>query len=157
MVYNKSKGSDYMNYIKETVNILGNMNSLKMAERNIKLRIKEIRSEMSSTKAIEISDMPKGSGIGLPDDKICNLIFEEKELIKRLRETSKKISLLQKLLDGLSDDEKLILDKAYGENSELKTDADIAKELNMSRRCYIDKKKRVTKKLAVQLWGIVAI
>ncbi|WP_394899463.1 DUF1492 domain-containing protein [Clostridium paraputrificum] len=146
-----------MNYIKETVNILGNMNSLKMAERNIKLRIKEVRSEMSSTKAIEISDMPKGSGTGLPDDKICNLIFEEKELIKRLRETSKKISLLQRLLDGLSDDEKLILDKAYGEDSELKTDADIAKELNMSRRCYIDKKKRVTKKLAVQLWGIVAI
>lgn len=146
-----------MNYIKETVNILKNMDSLKMAERNIELRLKEVRSAMHCTKSIEISDMPKGSSASLPDDRICNLIFEEKELIKRLEETKNKTILMQQLLDGLTDDEKIILDKAYGEDSEYKTDTDIAKELNISRRGYIDKKKNAIKKLAIQLWGIVAI
>lgn len=146
-----------MNYIKETVNILKNMENLKKAEENLKLRILEVRSEMKSTKSVIISDMPHGSGSGLPDDKVCNLIFQEKQLLKNLKETKIKLDKMDKLLNKLTDEEKEILIKSYGEDSELKTDADIAKELKISRRTYIDKKKKVVTKLAIQLWGIVVI
>lgn len=145
-----------MNYIKETVNILKNMENLKKAEENLKYQIIEVRSELKSTKSLIITDMPKGSSSS-PDDRTCNLIFKEKQLLKNLKETQIKIAKVNKLFKGLSEEERLLLEKVYGEDSELKTDTDIAKELGISRVTLSNKKSRVTKKLAIQLWGIASL
>ncbi|WP_368244110.1 hypothetical protein [Clostridium tertium] len=145
-----------MNYIKETVNILKNMENLKKAEENLKYQIIEVRSDLKSTKSLIITDMPQG-GSGSPDDRICNLIFKEKQLLKNLKETQIKISKVNKLLEGLSEEDKLLLEKVYCEDSELKTDTDLAKELGISRATLSNKKSRVTKKLAIQLWGIATL
>lgn len=145
-----------MNYIKETVNILKNMENLRKAEENLKYQIIEVRSDLKSTKSLIITDMPQGSS-GSPDDRTCNLIFKEKQLLKNLKETQIKISKVNKLLEGLSQEDKLLLEKVYGEESELKTDTDIAKELGVSRATLSNKKSRVTKKLAIQLWGIATL
>lgn len=145
-----------MNYIKETVNILKNMENLKKAEENLKYQIIEVRSDLKSTKSLIITDMPQGSS-GSPDDRTCNLIFKEKQLLKNLKETQIKIAKVNRLFEGLSEEEKLLLEKVYGEESELKTDTDIAKELGISRVTLSNKKNRVTKKLAIQLWGIATV
>lgn len=145
-----------MNYIKETVNILKNMENLKKAEENLKYQIIEVRSDLKSTKSLIITDMPQGSSDS-PDDRTCNLIFREKQLLKNLKETQIKISKVNRLFEGLSEEEKLLLEKVYGEESELKTDTDIAKELGISRATLSNKKNRVTKKLAIQLWGIATL
>lgn len=145
-----------MNYIKETVNILKNMENLKKAEENLKYQIIEVRSDLKSTKSSIITDMPQGGSCS-HDDRTCNLIFKEKQLLKNLKETQIKISKVNKLFEGLSEEEKLLLEKVYGEESELKTDTDIAKELGISRATLSNKKNRVTKKLAIQLWGIATL
>lgn len=146
-----------MNYIKETVNILKNMENLKKAEENLKYQIIEVRSDLKSTKSLIITDMPQGGSGSSPDDRTCNLIFKEKQLLKNLKETQIKISKINRLFEGLSEEEKLLLEKVYGEESEFKTDTDIAKELGISRATLSNKKNRVTKKLAIQLWGIATL
>lgn len=146
-----------MDYIKETVNILKNLESLKKAEENLILRYKESKENLTSVKALNMSGMPNGSGGSIPDDRVCNLLFEQREILLNLKKTRQKLEKMKMLLEGLTEEEKSILEKSYGEDSELKTDSDIAQELQMSRRTYLDKKKKTTKKLAIQLWGIASL
>lgn len=146
-----------MNYIKETVNILKNLNNLKRAEENLILRLKECRENLTSVKAITISDMPSGSRINPPDEGVCNLLFEEKMLITNLKKTKASIKKIEKLKAGLTEEELRILELAYAEKYENLTDEAKAKKLNISRRTFITKKSQVTKKFAMQLWGIAVI
>ena len=146
-----------MDYIKETVNILKNLESLKKAEENLILRYKESKENLTSVKALNMSGMPTGSGGSIPDDRTCNLLFEQREILLNLKKTRKKLEKMKLLLEGLTEEEKSILDKSYSNDAELKNDSDIAAELKMSRRTYLEKKKKTTKKLAIQLWGIASL
>lgn len=142
-----------MNYIRETVEIIKNLDNLRQAEINLKIQIEEVRENLKGYKEINCSGMPGGSA-GAPDDRICNLIYQEGILVKNYKNTKSAIKSVEKLLKGLKNDEKELLISVYCDN---KTDTEIAENFKISRRTLITKKKEITRKLAIQLFGIASL
>ncbi|MGL5330770.1 MAG: sigma factor-like helix-turn-helix DNA-binding protein [Peptostreptococcaceae bacterium] len=141
-----------MNYISETVTVIKNYNNIKIAQENLKDKLRDINTKLEGYKGISYGDI-HGSGAGT-NDKILNLMFEQNKTLEAYRENDKSLKKLNKLLLGLSQDEKEVILNAYIQD---KTDTEIASSMNISRKTLNDKKRKAIKKLAVQYWGIKAI
>lgn len=143
-----------MDYIRETVNVIRNYDNIEKSIENLQYKLEDNKYKLQGYKETVISDMPKGSGASEPDDGLCNLLYEQKVLEDNLRSTKKQYANINKLLNGLADDEKKLIVKAYCSEQ---TDTDIANDLNISRQALYTKKRKLIKKLAIQLWGINAL
>lgn len=141
-----------MNYISEIIIIIKNYNNLKIAQENLKDKLRDINTKLEGYKSINYGNI-HGSGAGA-NDKILNLLFEKNKTLEAYKENKITLNKLNKIFSGLSQDEKEVLLHAYIED---KTDTEIAKELDISRKTLNDKKRKAIKKLAVQYWGIKAI
>lgn len=142
-----------MNYITEAIEYLTHYKDLDIANDNIELRIKEVESELEGCKGAVYSDMPKGSK-AMPDDRICNLIFQ-KDRLKELHEENKlKLSQLENMFNKLEDEYRDILKLSYVER---KNEMSILDELSMSRATYYRLRTKAIKSFAIQLFGIAAI
>ncbi len=142
-----------MNYITEAIEYLTHYKELDIANDNIKLRIKEVEGELESCKGAIYSDMPKGSKT-MPDDRICNLIFQRDRLKEIQEENKLKLNTIESMFNKLEDEYKNILTISYVER---KNEMAILDELNMSRATYYRIRSKAIKSFAIQLFGIVAI
>lgn len=139
-----------MNYITETILIIKNYNNIKIAQNNLRDKIREIDTKLEGYTGITYGSIHSTTD----NDKYLNLIFEKEVVTKAFEKNSITIKKIDKMLKGITREEKFILVNAYIDN---KSDTQIAKDLNISRKTLNDKKRKAVKKLAIQLWGIAAL
>ncbi|QLY82247.1 sigma-70 family RNA polymerase sigma factor [Clostridium intestinale] len=144
-----------MNYIHEAKEFLRHYKDIKIANENLRYKIKELNSRLGEVKSMTISDMPKGGGGELPDDKLCNIVFERDKNIEALQKNSLTLTKATTILNKLDEESRKVLILSFIEDD--KTDTEIARELKITRPTLNEKRKKALKKFSIQLYGIKAI
>jgi DNA-directed RNA polymerase specialized sigma subunit len=144
-----------MDYKREAEERLNNYDNLKISLDNLGIRIRELKSELESIKAMSYSDMPKGGGKGQPDDAVVNKMFELQVARNNYSETRKEVNKIETIISRLPEYEQKLIKAYYLEG--LRGDS-LLKETNCAndRQLYRDKAKAI-KTLAIQLFGIKVI
>ncbi|ERK31568.1 sigma factor-like helix-turn-helix DNA-binding protein [Clostridium intestinale] len=144
-----------MNYIHEAKEFLRHYKDLKIANENLRYKITELNSKLSEIKSMQITDMPHGGGGELPDDKLCNIVFERDKNIEALQKNSLILTRSTAILNKLEEEYRKVLILSFIENE--RTDTEIARELNVTRPTLNDKRRKALKKFSIQLYGIKAV
>lgn len=140
-----------MDYVREAREFLYNYRDYKIANDNLRDRLRKLDNELEGYKPINYSDMPHGSNGDNPDDKLCNLIFFRDRTKEQLELNIEQLESFENILSNLKEEYRIILLKSYVEEL---PETIILKDINMSRRTYFREKGKAIRSLARQLFGI---
>lgn len=143
-----------MDYIRDAIDYVMNFENLKQSLENLKCKIIESQIELKTVKELIYSDMPQGSRIGEPDDKIINLMYTIEKSKEEYRITKRKVDGIQKVIDNLPERDKKIIESYYIEG--LRGES-LLKELQCSEREMFREKRRAIRVLAINIHGINVI
>jgi DNA-directed RNA polymerase specialized sigma subunit len=149
--FKKRKGQN-MNFLYETQERLTNYEDCKHANLNLKNRLSQLNQELEGYKPIIMSDMPSGGGSVEPDDRICNLIYERDRTKEMLEKNTNQLKNFDIAFNQLPEEDRKILTMAFIKQVDEST---IVKNLNVSRNTYFRERKKVLKRFARKLHGIV--
>lgn len=140
-----------MDYVREAIEYLRSYNDLEKALKNLNEEILKLNTDLKCVKEIDYSGMPHGSGNETPDDMLVNKLYRKQKAIEEYGQTKKAIGRIDKVLEGLSEDESRVLKMWFIDNARRD---DIAEALHCSEPNAYRIKNRAIRKLAIQLFGI---
>lgn len=145
-----------MNYIDDAVEYLKNYENLQRALENLEMDIRELKAEINAGQlnAVQYSDMPKGNGPLLQDDKLINKMYKLQVKKKEYIITKKTIEKMDKAIANLPEVDQKILRAWYIDGLR---DETAYKHTGCSERNFYRCKNQALKTFSIQLHGISAI
>ena len=121
------------------VNDLQRLNRWKFSVVQMESELETLTAEYASIKATNFNKMPSESGGNLQEEKLITAIAKKDELTAKLEFTRKKVADLERLLDQLTDDERIIVERMVI-NQERRAADNLADELGYEPRQIFNKR-----------------
>ena len=141
-----------MNWKKEAVSDLRNYLYRKQSLENITEKIKALRYELEGVKAVKIDPTPGGGNH--MEDKRVNTICEIERLKLAYQATKKLVDIIERSLDLLSEQERIVLQLFYIERPRNYIE-ELSKQLNMEQANIYRVKDTALNKFTVLMYGIM--
>lgn len=142
-----------MNYRKWLIEDLQNLNRQRFAIGQLESELETVEAEFSAIKASNYDKMPSGSGDNVQEEKLLTAIAKKDELEKRLEFTRMSVKDLDRLLNQLPDDERIIIERSVINNEKYAAET-LADELGYERRWIYKKKSDALMHLAQLRYGV---
>lgn len=134
------------------VNDLQKLNRWKFAVVQMESELETLTAEFASIKATNFDKMPSGTGENAQEEKLVTVIARKDELTAKLNFTRKKVADLERLLEQLSDDERLIIERMVV-NQERRAADSLAEELGYESRQIFRKRAEALSRLCALRYG----
>lgn len=115
------------------VNDLQKLNRWKFSIVQMETELETLTAEFASIKATNYDKMPSGSGDNTQEEKLIAVIAKKEELTTKLDYTRRKVADLERLLEQLADDERIIIERMVV-NQERRAADSLAEELGYESR-----------------------
>ena len=136
-----------MNYRKWLIEDLQCLNRQRFAIGQLESELATVEAEYAAIKASNYDKMPSGSGDNFQEEKLLTAIAKKDELAKNLEYTRKHVADMERLLNQLPDEERLIIERSVI-NQEKYAAETLADELGYERRQIFNKKNAALTHLA---------
>lgn len=142
-----------MNWKREAIDKLRSYEARRKALENIPLEIRRLESIYAGIRSAATDSTPAPGGGSTREDSMLSNIVHRDELKWRLKETGLWISMVDKALAVLSEEERLILDRFYihavrGSAEEL------CSRLNVERATVYRRRDKALRQFTIALYGI---
>ena len=136
-----------MNYKKWLIEDLQTLNRQRFAISQLESELETAEAEFCAIKASNLDKMPSGSGDNIQEEKLLTVIAKKDELAKNLEYTRKHVADMDRLLNQLPDEERLIIERSVINNEKYAAET-LADELGYERRQIFNKKNAALTHLA---------
>jgi len=142
-----------MNWKREAADKLRNYEAHKQAIESIPKEIKRLESSFAGIRSATTDGTPvSGRGNTREDVMLSNIVHRD-ELKRRLKEARLWVSMVDKALAILSDEERLLLDKFYISPSKGTVD-DLCGRLNVEKATVYRRRDNALKRFTIALYGV---
>lgn len=141
-----------MDWKKEAISKLRGYPGAKAALQNIPEELARMRSQMEGIRSATADGTPtKGGGNGREDAILTNLVYQE-ELKRRLRQNKYWVSQVERALDTLNPEQRLVLDRLYMRNTRNNIDR-LCEELGLEKSAVYDRRESALRRFTRALYG----
>ena len=142
-----------MNWKREAADKLRNYEAHKQAIESIPKEIKRLESSYAGIRSATTDGTPVSGGGNTREDVMLSNIVHRDELKRRLKEARLWVSMVDKALAILDDEERLVLDKFYIHQSKGAVDA-LCGQLNIERATVYRRRDNALRRFTIALYGV---
>lgn len=142
-----------MNWKREATEKLRNYDVHKQATENIPKEIKRLESSFAGIRSAATDGTPVSGGGSNREDVMLSNIVHRDELKRRLKEAWLWVSMVDKALGALSDEERLLLDKFYIHPAKGNV-GELCERLNVEQSTVYRKRDNALKRFTIALYGV---
>lgn len=142
-----------MNWKREAIDKLKNYEAHGAALENIPKEIKRLESDYAGIRSTTTDSPPvSGGGYTREDSMLSNIVYRD-ELKRRLKEARLWVSMVDKALAVLSDEERLVLDRLYIHRAKGNV-GELCDRLNLEKTAVYDRREKALRHFTIALYGI---
>ena len=142
-----------MNWKREATEKLRNYEVNKQATENIPKEIKRLESSFAGIRSATTDGTPVSGGGSNREDVMLSNIVHRDELKRRLKEARLWVSMVDKALGALGDEEKMLLDKFYIHPLKGAVD-DLCGQLHVEKATVYRRRDNALKRFTIALYGV---
>ena len=142
-----------MNWKKEAVNLLKDYPARKDALGNIKERYAMLECESQGLRAVQSDKIPLKGGLNRQQERLINTIAEKEQLQLNYRMAKQQLDWIDRGLQILEPDERLVLEGFYISTSPTAKD-DLMDSLCIERSALYELKDRALRKFTIGRYGM---
>lgn len=142
-----------MDYIKETTEDLRHYGSRRRAVKSLREKILILQEDFARLKGRQTTSVPVQGGSSSMETSLINNIAERDRLKQQLRIVSLQINWLEKGLEALDSEERLVLEYFYIDRPPDHVGV-LCEKLNTEKTMVYRKKDAALRKLAERLYGV---
>lgn len=142
-----------MNWKREAIDKLKNYEAHREALESIPKEIKRLESSYAGIRSATTDSTPVSGGGSTREDVMLSNIVHRDELKRRLKEARLWVSMVDKALGVLSDEERQVLDKFYIHQSKGSVD-DLCGRLNIERATAYRRRDNALRRFTIALYGV---
>lgn len=141
-----------MNWKREAADKLRNYEAHREALENIPKEIKRLESAYAGIRSATTDGTPVSGGGNTREDSMLSNIVHRDELKRRLKEARLWISIVDKALAVLSDEERLVLDRFYIRPARGNIDT-LCGQLHVEKSAVYDRRDKALRRFTIALYG----
>lgn len=142
-----------MNWKREAIDKLKNYEAHREALENIPKEIKRLESAYAGIRSATTDGTPVSGGGSTREDSILSNIVHRDELKRRLKEARLWVSMVDKALAVLSDEERLVLDRFYIHRAKGAVEA-LCESLGLEKSAVYDRRDKALRHFTLALYGV---
>lgn len=143
-----------MNWKREAVDKLKNYEAHKLALESLPKEIKRLESSFAGIRSATTDGTPvSGGGGSTREDVMLSNIVHRDELKRRLKEARLWVSMVDKALAVLSDEEKMVLDRFYIHQAKGAIE-DLCGRLNIEKATVYRRRDNALRRFTIALYGV---
>ena len=142
-----------MNWKREATEKLRNYEIHKQATENIPKEIKRLESSFAGIRSATTDGTPVSGGGSNREDVMLSNIVHRDELKRRLKEARLWVSMVDKALGALSNEERMLLDKFYIHPAKGNV-GELCERLNVEQSTVYRKRDNALKRFTIALYGV---
>lgn len=142
-----------MNWKREAADKLRNYEVHKQALENLPREIRRLESSFAGIRSATTDRTPVSGGSCTREDMMLSNITHREELKRRLREARLWVSMVDKALAVLDDEEKLVLDRFYIHRAKGGV-GELCERLNLEKTAVYDRRDKALRRFTIALYGV---
>ena len=142
-----------MNWKREAIDKLKNYEAHREALENIPKEIKRLESAYAGIRSATTDGTPVSGGGNTREDSMLSNIVHRDELKRRLKEARLWISMVDKALAVLSDEERLVLDRFYIHRAKGNV-GELCERLHVEQSTVYDRRDKALRHFTLALYGV---
>lgn len=142
-----------MNWRHEAIDKLKNYEVHKLALENLPKEIKRLESAYAGIRSATTDGTPVSGGGNTREDSMLSNIVHRDELKRRLKEARLWVSMVDKALAVLDDEERLVLDRFYIHRAKGAVEA-LCESLGLEKSAVYDRRDKALRHFTLALYGV---
>ena len=142
-----------MNWKREAIDKLKNYEAHREALENIPKEISRLASAYAGIRSATTDGTPISGGGNTREDSMLSNIVHRDELKRRLKEARLWVSMVDKALAVLDDEEQLVLDRFYIHRAKGAVEA-LCECLNLEKSAVYDRRDKALRHFTLALYGV---
>lgn len=142
-----------MNWKREAIDKLKNYEAHKQALECLPKEIRRLESAYTGIRSATTDGTPVSGGGSTREDSMLSNIVHRDELKRRLKEARLWVSMVDKALAVLDDEEKLVLDRFYIHRTK-NSAGELCERLNLEKSAVYDRRDKALRRFTIALYGI---
>lgn len=142
-----------MDWKREAIDKLRNYEAHRHSLESIPLEIKRLESVCAGIRSAVTDGTPVSGGSSTREDVLLSNIVHRDELKRRLKEARLWVSMVDKALAILTDNERLVLDKFYIHQVKGNVDA-LCEQLHVEKSAVYDRRDKALRRFTIALYGV---
>lgn len=142
-----------MNWKREAVDKLKNYEAHKLALESLPKEIRRLESSFAGIRSATTDGTPISGGGNTREDSMLSNIVHRDELKRRLKEARLWVSMVDKALAVLDDEEQLVLDRFYIHRTKGAVEA-LCESLNLEKSAVYDRRDKALRHFTLALYGV---
>ena len=142
-----------MNWRREAIEKLKNYEAHRESLESIPKEIKRLESSYAGIRSATTDSTPVSGGGSTREDVMLSNIVHRDELKRRLKEARLWVSMVDKALGVLSDEERLVLDKFYIHQAKGNV-GELCERLNLEKTAVYDRRDKALRHFTIALYGV---
>lgn len=142
-----------MNWKFEAIDKLRSYEARKRSIENIPQEIERLKSSFSGIRSATTDGTPISGGGNTREDVMLSNIVHRDELKRRLKEAKLWVSVVDRALEVLDDEERLVLDRFYIHRSTGAV-AELCDVLNLEKSAVYDRRDKALRRFTLALYGV---
>jgi len=143
-----------MNWKREAIDKLRNYDVHKQAIESIPMEIKRLEVKYTSIRSATTDSTPVSGGDGsIREDALLSNIVHRDELKRRLKEAWLWVFIVDKALDALGDEDRLVLDRFYIHRAKDNV-GELCERLNLEKTAVYDRRDKALRRFTIALYGV---
>ena len=142
-----------MNWKREAVDKLKNYEAHKQALESLPKEIRRLESAYAGIRSAAAGGTPVSGGGNTREDAMLSNIVHRDELKRRLKEAKLWVSMVDKALAVLTDEERLVLDRFYIHRAKGNV-GELCERLNLEQSAVYDRRDRALRHFTLALYGV---
>lgn len=142
-----------MNWKREAIDKLKNYEAHKQALECLTKEIRRLESAYTGIRSATTDGTPISGGGNTREDSMLSNIVHRDELKRRLKEARLWVSMVDKALAVLDDEEQLVLDRFYIHRTKGAVEA-LCESLNLEKSAVYDRRDKALRHFTLALYGV---
>ena len=142
-----------MNWKREAIDKLKNYEAHREALENIPKEIKRLESAYAGIRSAATDGPPVSGGGDTREDSMLSNIIHRDELKRRLKEARLWVSMVDRALAVLDDEERLVLDRFYIHRTKGAVEA-LCESLSLEKSAVYDRRDKALRHFTLALYGV---
>ena len=142
-----------MNWRREAIEKLRNYEAHKQALESLPKEIRRLESAYTGIRSATTDGTPVSGGSSTREDAMLSNIVHRDELKRRLKEARLWVSIVDKALDILTDEEQILLDRFYIHQAKGAIEA-LCGRLNIEKATVYRRRDNALRRFTIALYGV---
>lgn len=142
-----------MNWKREAADKLRNYEVHKLALENLPKEIRRLESAYTTIRSATTDSTPVSGGSCTREDMMLSNITHREELKRRLKEARLWVSIVDRALSVLDDEEKTVLDRFYIHRAKGNV-VELCERLSLEKTAVYDRRDKALRRFTIALYGV---